>query len=116
MSAYIYRLSGKDKFTVVEIDGKPERVYHLVYWWKPGYDFGGNDWARPKNHAALYARLENSFADLPVKFVTTCSYGKPIDHIMEPNAKYMSYWDSSFGGNSMPLVLTERIGRVIMLA
>ena len=37
MGAYVYRLKGTKSFTTEVIEGKPEKVFDLVYWYKPRY-------------------------------------------------------------------------------
>lgn len=103
MGEYVYRLKGKNHFTLLEINGRVEKVYHLVYWWKPGYGYGFGDPYRPKNHAALYAKLEKSFEGIDVRFVTTCDPGQ-IEYVYAPYVKTMSFRDGLFGTDRMPVV------------
>jgi hypothetical protein len=77
MGAYIYRLKGKKHFNEVIIEGKPEKVYDLVYWYKPYYDFWSDkqpSWMKPIK--MLGARLERMFKDVDVKYVRTVDVDK----------------------------------------
>lgn len=37
MGAYIYRIKGTKAWSYQTINGTPEKVYDLVYWYKPYY-------------------------------------------------------------------------------
>jgi hypothetical protein len=70
MGAYVYRLKGKKHFKDMSIEGKTERVYDLVYWYKPYYDFWSDKqpaWMKPIK--MLEARLGKMFKDVDVKYV-----------------------------------------------
>lgn len=71
MGEYIYRLKGTKAFEVMEIEGKKEKVYDYVYWYKP-YHCGLFEkeprWM--KLIKMLDARLRNAFErNEPVKWV-----------------------------------------------
>ena len=71
MGAYIYRLKGTRAFDILEVDGKKEKVYDYVYWYKP-YHTGlfekEPSWMKPVK--MLDARLRKAFASIePVKWV-----------------------------------------------
>jgi hypothetical protein len=110
MGDYNYRLAGKNKFSVVNINGKEEKVYHLKFWWKPCYSFFDNaDVAQPKNFYLLSAKIKNTFADIKVNYITTCYEGTPITHVYEvindfeiKSFGYVS--DHMFGGYNFPLL------------
>jgi hypothetical protein len=65
MGAYIYRLKGTKAYEEFIIDGKKERVYDYVFWYKPYNDMWGKEpkWMRPIK--MLDARLKNAFEKLP---------------------------------------------------
>ena len=71
MGAYIYRLKGTRAFEEFIIEGKKEKVYDCVYWYKPYYAgmFESEPkWMKPIK--MLDARLRNAFAKIdPVKWV-----------------------------------------------
>lgn len=72
MGAYIYRLKGKKHFNEMIIEGKSEKVYDLVYWYKPYYSFWSDkqpSWMKPIK--MLGARLEKMFKDVNVKYART---------------------------------------------
>jgi hypothetical protein len=84
MGAYVYRLKGKKHFKDIVVEGKVERVYDLIYWYKPYYDFWSNkqpSWMKPIK--MLEARLEKMFKDLNVKYVRTV-------HVDENGKKHYS--------------------------
>lgn len=62
MGAYVYRLKGTKSYVEEVIQGKPEKVYDLVYWYKPPYSTfwdGDPKWMKPIR--MLAARLESIF-------------------------------------------------------
>jgi hypothetical protein len=70
MGAYIYRLKGKRHYKELEVEGKLEKVYDLVYWYKPYYSFWDEKepkWMKPIR--MLHSRLEKMFKDVEVKYV-----------------------------------------------
>ena len=71
MGAYIYRLKGTRAYEILEIEGKKEKVYDYVYWYKPYYHgmFEKEpSWMKPIK--MLDARLRKGFEKLePVKWV-----------------------------------------------
>ena len=81
MGAYIYRLKGSKAFKMQLIDGKYERVYDLVYWYKPYY-YGMFEkepaWMKPIN--MLAARLENKFKEI--------GYPKYVRHLHQQDGTY----------------------------
>lgn len=86
MGAYIYRLKSTKAFTLMKIDGKFQRVYDYVFWYKPYY--GGifdkqPSWMKPIR--MLEARLRNAFEkEPPVKWVRHVdSDGKKDSEIIE---------------------------------
>lgn len=65
MGAYIYRLKGTKAFKNLIINGKQEKVYDLVYWYKPYYHgmFESEPkWMKPIH--MLAARLEKKFKEI----------------------------------------------------
>jgi len=108
MGDYNYRLSGKNKFSIVNINGKEEKVYHIKFWWKPCYSFNV-DLAQPKNFNLLSAKIKKTFADIKVDYITTCHEGSEITHVYEVknDSEIKSYGcisDHILGGNSFPLI------------
>lgn len=108
MGDYNYRLSGKNKFSVVNINGKEEKVYHIKFWWKPCYSFNVDE-AQPKNFNCLSAKIKKTFADIKVDYITTCHEGSEITHVyqVKNDSEIKSYGcisDHMFGGNSLPLI------------
>jgi len=69
MGAYVYRLEGKSKFDLVDIDGKKEKVFHLKYWWKPGSGTWWCDEFEPRDYRVVTNRLKREFKDEPVRFI-----------------------------------------------
>jgi len=64
MGAYIYRLKGTKAFKNLIVNGKQEKVYDLVYWYKPYYHSmfeGEPKWMKPIR--MLAARLEKKFKE-----------------------------------------------------
>ena len=109
MGVYIYRL--KNKFSNVEINGKIEQVYHLTYWWKPGWNFlDDDDPYKPKNYYAVCAKLAKSLKNANVKYVAV--YGSknkyPITEVMTWTFQDAVHCDDSVFG-------TEKI-QIIKLA
>jgi len=86
MGAYIYRLKGTKAYEVMEIDGKKEKVYDYVYWYKP-YHTGLYEkdpaWMKPVR--MLDAKLRKNFEKVePVKWVRYVSDdGVKDEEIME---------------------------------
>jgi hypothetical protein len=86
MGAYIYRLKGTRAFEELVIEGKKEKVYDYVYWYKP-YHTGLMEkepaWMKPIK--MLDARLRNAFEKIePVKWVRHVSdNGTKNDEVME---------------------------------
>lgn len=95
MGAYIYRLKGKRHYKELEVEGKTEKVYDLVYWYKPY--FGGfwdekePQWMKPIR--MLGARLRKMFKDIDVKYVQVVyedlhtKQPKRDEHVMEWNVR-----------------------------
>ena len=86
MGAYVFRLKGTKAFELMEVEGKVEKVYDYVYWYKPYYAgmFEKEpSWMKPIK--MLDARLEKSFKALePVKWVRHVdSKGVKDDEIIE---------------------------------
>jgi hypothetical protein len=86
MGAYIYRLKGTKAFEVLNIEGKQERVYDYVYWYKPYYTGileKEPSWMKPIK--MLDARLRKVFDKVdPVKWVRHVDdQGIKDDEIME---------------------------------
>jgi hypothetical protein len=86
MGAYIYRLKGTKAFEEFIIEGKKEKVYDYVYWYKPYYASmfeSEPKWMKPIK--MLDARLRNAFAKIdPVKWVRHVdNKGIKDDEIME---------------------------------
>jgi hypothetical protein len=86
MGAYIYRLRGTKAYEIIEIEGKQEKVYDYVYWYKPyycGMFEKEPSWMKPVH--MLAARLEKAFAKLePVKWVRHVdSKGVKDNEVME---------------------------------
>ena len=86
MGAYVYRLKGTKAFEEFIVEGKKEKVYDYVYWYKPYYAgmFEKEpSWMKPIK--MLGARLEKSFKALePVKWVRHVdSKGVKDDEIIE---------------------------------
>lgn len=72
MGAYIYRLKGKKHFSNIIIGDKLEKVYDLVFWYKPYYSFWSDkqpSWMKPIK--MLEARLKKIFKDVNVKYART---------------------------------------------
>jgi len=71
LGAYIYRLKGTKAFEEFIIEGKKEKVYDYVYWYKPYYAgmFEKEpSWMKPIK--MLGVRLEKAFKAIePVKWV-----------------------------------------------
>ena len=71
MGAYIYRLKGTKAFEEFIIEGRKQKVYDYVYWYKPYYTgmFEKEpSWMKPIK--MLDARLRNAFEKVePVKWV-----------------------------------------------
>ena len=86
MGAYIYRLKGTKAFEEFIIEGKKERVYDYVYWYKP-YHTGlfekEPSWMKPVR--MLDTRLRNNFQKVDtVKWVRHVDdKGMKDDEIME---------------------------------
>ena len=83
MGAYIYRLKGTKAFKTLTINGKQEKVYDLVYWYKPYYHsmFGSEPkWMKPVH--MLAARLEKKFREV--------GYPKYVRYLSEENGEYSS--------------------------
>ena len=80
MGAYIYRLKGSKAFKMQLINGKYERVYDLVYWYKPYYSMWDKEpsWMRPIH--MLAARLEKKFNEV--------GYPKYVRHLYEKDGTY----------------------------
>ena len=93
MGAYIYRLKGKRHYKELEVEGKKEKVYDLVYWYKPYFggfwDKNEPQWMKPIR--MLRARLEKMFKDVEVKYVQVVYEDlktkqlQRADHVMEWN-------------------------------
>ena len=70
MGAYVYRLRGKKHFTEMPVEGKLEKVYDLVYWYKPYYSFWDTKEPRWMKGVRLFeGRLTSMFKDIDVKYV-----------------------------------------------
>lgn len=87
MGAYIYRVKGTKAFQTLTVDGKPEKVYDLIYWYKPYYHGSMFEsepkWMKPIH--MLHARLDKKFKEIGypkfVRYVT--EDGKYDDYITE---------------------------------
>jgi hypothetical protein len=65
MGAYIYRLKGTKAYKMLPINGKQEKVYDLIYWYKPYYHgmFESEPkWMKPIH--MLASRLEKKFKEI----------------------------------------------------
>jgi endoglucanase Acf2 len=81
MGAYVYRLKGSKAFTEIMVEGKLEKVFDLVYWYKPSYSSFWNGeaaWMKPIH--MLDARLTNIFDRV--------GYPKFVRHAYEEKGKY----------------------------
>ena len=127
MGNYNYRLAGKNNFSIVNINGKEEKVYHIKFWWKPCYSFnfeikkfgsfGNVDVAQPKNFNLLSAKIKKTFADIKVDYITTCHEGSQITHVYEVknDSEIKSYGcisDHMLGGNSFPLIKIQESSHI----
>jgi hypothetical protein len=68
MGAYVYRLKGTKAFDEMLIEGKMERVYHLVYWYKPYYSMWEPEPRYMRGIRAFEGRLKSIFKDTEVKY------------------------------------------------
>jgi len=81
MGAYIYRLKGTKAFKNLNVNGKQEKVYDLIYWYKPYYHgvFESEPkWMKPVR--MLAARLEKKFKEI--------GYPKYVRHLYEKDGTY----------------------------
>jgi hypothetical protein len=86
MGAYIYRLKGKRHYTEMPINGSMEKVYDLVYWYKPYYSFWDEKeprWMKPVR--MLEARLEKMFRDVDVRYVRVVYEDLTTKQLMRDN-------------------------------
>jgi hypothetical protein len=69
MGAYIYRLRGKRHFKEMFIEGKKEKVYDLVYWYKPCYSLWNEKEPTWMKSVRLFGgRLKSMFKNVEVKY------------------------------------------------
>jgi hypothetical protein len=81
MGAYVYRIKGTKAWSYQTINGTPEKVYDLVYWYKPYYHgmFESEPkWMKPIK--MLGARLEKKFKEI--------GYPKYVRHFHEEGDTY----------------------------
>jgi len=70
MGAYIYRLKGPKHFTEMTVNGRLEKVYDLVFWYKPYYSFWDEKEPTWMKGIRLFGgRLKTMFKNIDVKFV-----------------------------------------------
>jgi hypothetical protein len=69
MGAYVYRLKSPKAYDIMSLDGKQEKVYHLVFWYKPYYSMWEPEpkWMKPIK--MFKGRLKQLFKDVEVKYV-----------------------------------------------
>jgi hypothetical protein len=68
MGAYVYRLKGTKAFDEMLIEGKMEKVYHLVYWYKPYYSMWEPEPRYMRGIRAFEGRLKSIFKNTEVKY------------------------------------------------
>lgn len=70
MGAYVYRLRGKNHFKEMIVEGKQEKVYDLVFWYKPYYSFWNEKEPSFMKSVRLFGgRLKSMFKNVDVKYV-----------------------------------------------
>ena len=106
MGAYVYRLEGKSKFDLVEIDGKKEKVFHLKYWWKPGYIHGFIDEFEPRNYRVVTNKLKRDFKDEPVRFI---KFADSIGIFKVTHDNFTDVRDDQLGFGCYPIVESNLI-------
>jgi hypothetical protein len=85
MGAYIYRIKGTKAFKPLIVNGEIEKVYDLIYWYKPYYSMFDKQpsWMKPIN--MLHARLNKKFKEIGypkfVRYVT--EEGEYDDYVTE---------------------------------
>ena len=82
------------------INGSLEKVYDLVYWYKPYYSFWDEKeprWMKPIR--MLEARLEKMFRDIDVKYVRVVHEDRTTKQLMRDNR--IMEWNLPKGGVSV---------------
>jgi hypothetical protein len=100
MGAYIYRLRGPKHFTEMPVEGKMEKVYDLVFWYKPYYSFWDEKEPSWMKGIRLFGgRLKTMFKSVEVKFVRIVDINKKTgtinyaDTVMEWRPGMLSVYD-----------------------
>jgi hypothetical protein len=77
MGAYIYRLRGPKHFTEMLVEGKMEKVYDIIFWYKPYYSFWDEKEAPWMKGVRLFGgRLKAMFKSINIRFVRIVSINK----------------------------------------
>jgi hypothetical protein len=70
MGAYVYRLKAPSAYDYITVDGKQEKVYHLVFWYKPYLScFYAPEPSWTRQIKMFKGRLKQLFKDVEVKYV-----------------------------------------------
>jgi hypothetical protein len=105
MGAYVYRLKAPSAYDEMMIEGKMEKVYHLVYWYKPYYSMWEPDpkWMKPIK--MFQGRLKQLFKDVEVKYVQSIYEDKEkgtinrSEHIYRWHKNWLCVTDEPNWGN-----------------
>jgi len=104
MGAYVYRLKGPKAFDVMNIEGNEEKVYHLVFWYKPYLSVFNPEPRWMKGIRAFQGRLKSLFKDIEVKYAMSVFVKDDgtilrSDHILRWNPRWTCVTDEPNWGN-----------------
>lgn len=105
MGAYVYRLKAPSAYDEMMIEGKMEKVYHLVYWYKPYYSMWEPDPSWMKPIKMFQGRLKQLFKDVEVKYVQSIYEDKErgtidrSEHIYRWHKNWLCVTDEPNWGN-----------------
>lgn len=88
MGAYVYRLKAPSAYDYITVDGKQEKVYHLVFWYKPYLScFYAPEPSWTRQIKMFKGRLKQLFKDVEVKYVRSI-FEKPDGTIIRGDTIY----------------------------
>lgn len=104
MGAYVYRLKSPNTYDEMFVEGKPERVYHLVFWYKPYYSMWEPDPRWMKGIKLFQGRLKSLFKDVEVKYAMSVFVKDDgtilrSEHILRWNPRWTCVTDEPNWGN-----------------
>ncbi len=112
MGAYVYRLKGPNAYDEMIVEGQPEKVYHLVFWYKPYYSMWEPEPRWMKGIKLFQGRLKSLFKDIEVKYAMSIfekDDGTIIrsDHILRWNPRWTCVTDEPNWGNLRRIKINE---------